>query len=88
MSSVSIVGDVNSGGGVATGSLQTKVTIGGALVLVDGSPVSSHGLPPHDVVITANGSIKVTIGGIPVNRNGDADSCGDTRSSATRVTIG
>lgn len=85
------VGDVDTGGGVVTSSLQSKVRINGRLASVDGSPVSGHPpfLPPHDAPSTANGSSKVRFGGIPANRQGDADTCGHARAAGSpNVRIG
>lgn len=77
MASIQCVGDQDDGGGVILSSLQSKVTIGGKLVAVNGSPVSNHG--NHTNVVTANGHPSITIGGIPINITGDVDSCGHHR---------
>ena len=43
----------------------------------------------HTNVSTANGSSTVKSGGVPVNRTGDADSCGHTRAGgSSNVNIG
>ena len=80
--------DANSGGGTITDTkTNTNVFANGLLISINGSTVSNHGT--HTGVITANGSTKVFIHGIGVNRTGDADSCGDTRSGgSTNVFVG
>ncbi len=85
MTQVHRVGDSNDAGGVITGSLQSSVFANGILVSVDGSPVSPHlpFVPPHVGTITASGSGTVSIEGIPVNRLGDADSCGHSRAAGS-----
>lgn len=60
-------------------TLQTTVFAENLLVAVDGSPVQPHGVFPHSAPVTANGSPNVFINNIPVNRLGDADSCGHER---------
>jgi uncharacterized Zn-binding protein involved in type VI secretion len=52
---------------------------------VDGDSVSSHppGIAPHVAAKTANGSSNVFVGGIGVNRTGDADTCAHTRSGGS-----
>ncbi|MDQ0314849.1 PAAR domain-containing protein [Amorphus orientalis] len=85
------VGDPNDAAGVVTGSVQSKVRINGRLAAVNGSPVSAHTpfFPPHLAPVTANGSAKVRIAGIPANRQGDQDSCGHVRASGSpNVRIG
>ncbi len=85
------IGDADTGGGIVTGSLQSKVRINGKLAAVDGSPVSGHApfMPPHTGPVTAHGSAKVRFGGIPANRRGDADTCGHARASGSpNVNIG
>lgn len=76
-------GDTNSGGGVIDGVAQGTVYINGQLASVDGSTVSDHGRGEHSAATTANGSATVFIGGIPVNRQGDADTCGDARADGS-----
>jgi uncharacterized Zn-binding protein involved in type VI secretion len=78
------VGDADTGGGVITASLQSHVFCNGALVAVNGSPVSGH-VPGgvHAAPRTASGSSTVFIKGIPVNRTGDADTCGHPRAAGS-----
>ena len=87
MSSVVLVGDSNTGGGVATSTLQGNLRVNGVDAVVDGSPVSNHGSGPHAAAVTANGKSKFRINGVPVNVDGNADTCGDTRSSSNNFRI-
>lgn len=74
---ICVVGDANSGGGIAIGSLQQHSYIDGELILVDGSPVGAH--YPHGATTTANGSGMLMIDGMRVNLVGDLDACGHAR---------
>mgnify|MGYP001264930206 CR=1 FL=1 len=76
-SPISIAGTSQAGGGIVTGSLQSFVSINGAAVVVNGSPIASHGMGSHASAVTANGSGLLRINGIPGNRDGDAATCGD-----------
>ena len=76
-------GDANDGGGVIDGVAQGTVYVNGQLASIDGSSVSGHGLGEHSNPFTANGSATVFIGSIPVNRQGDADTCGDGRADGS-----
>jgi uncharacterized Zn-binding protein involved in type VI secretion len=69
-------GDANNAGGIGSSSVNVKAN--SKSVLVDGSSVSPHP-PSHTGIVTANGSSKVKVNGIPINRTGDADSCLHTR---------
>lgn len=84
---VHCVGDANSAGGVVTGSLQSGFRDQGRLVAVNGSPVSPHFpfIPPHVGTVTSNGAPGFRINGIPVNRVGDADSCGHPRAGTVSI---
>tara|TARA_B100001057_G_scaffold102008_2_gene99153 strand:+ start:8533 stop:8793 length:261 start_codon:yes stop_codon:yes gene_type:complete len=73
-------GDSNNAGGVVSSS--RNVNVNGKSISVDGDSVSSHP-PSHTGVKTANGSGSVNANGKPVNRVGDADTCGHTRSSGS-----
>lgn len=83
MAIVQIVGDANTAGGRILGSVQGMVFINGRLVSVDGSPVSGHGRGIHSNPVTSSGSHKVFINNIPVNRQGDPDTCGHVRATAS-----
>lgn len=75
------------------GVLQTKVTIGGNPVAVQGDAIAPHtilaGLVciPHVAVINA-GSTKATIMGIPIARVGDSADAGSIISGSSKVTCG
>ncbi len=75
------IGDYNSGGGQIVSVSQDLFKIDGRKVSIDGSVVSQH--EPHSAIhdhaLTANGSRFITIDGIGINREGDADSCGHIR---------
>jgi uncharacterized Zn-binding protein involved in type VI secretion len=83
--------DANTGGGTIISVPQSTVYANSKLLSVNGSSVSSHGtgLDTHPVLPTANGSSTVFAGGTAVNRTGDADSCGHTRTGgSSNVNIG
>lgn len=46
----------------------------------DDDPVAGHGIGVHAAPVTKNGSSTVIAEGEPVNRKGDADSCGHERA--------
>ena len=92
-------GDTLSTGHGCTGSTtldtppQSKVTIGGILVAIVGTPTVSHAFPPsppcapHVAYVNA-GSSKVSIGGIAVARIGDSADAGSMTSGAAKVSAG
>ena len=83
------LGDPNDDGAAVTEVAQGTVYANNILIAIDGSPVEEHGLGEHDSPVTANGSATVFIGVIPVNRQGDADSCGHTRAEVSpNVNVG
>lgn len=83
--------DPNSGGGLITTIPQDTVFANGLLVAVIGSSGTSHppcGSPQGSahcagVWVTTGGSPTVFIGGLPVNRLGDSDTCTDIRISGS-----
>lgn len=85
MTQVHRLGDPNSAGAPVVSTAQGTVYANGILIAVDGSAVAPHlpFIPPHVGTVTANGSSTVFIEGIPVNRQGDADSCGHPRTSGS-----
>lgn len=83
MPAVHRLGDVNDDGAQIVSIPQGTVFINNQLASVDGSEVEEHGIGEHDSAQTANGSPTVFIGGIPVNRQGDADTCGDARADGS-----
>jgi len=76
-------GDANDDGGIIEDVPQGTVYVNGQLASVDGSTVSDHRTGEINDTTTANGSPTVFIGGIPVNREGDADTCGDSRADGS-----
>lgn len=83
MPKVARVGDADTGGGTIGTPPQTTVFANSLLIGVNGSPVSSHGVSPHSSPTTANGSASVFAKSIPINVEGNADSCGHTRSGGS-----
>lgn len=82
-------GDPNTVGAVIISTNQSTVFANGILISVNDSPVAGHGLPPHASPFTANGSSTVFAEGIPVNRQGDSDTCGHSRASGSpNVNVG
>ena len=75
------------------GALQSKVTIGGNLVAVQGDAIQVHTIlvgdecVPHGAVINA-GSSKVSISGIPVARVGDSADAGSVATGSAKVSCG
>ena len=88
------MGDANTGGGVINSISQipqNTVKANSEYVSIDGSKGTGHGVGIHAVNAwqTANGSETVKIGGIPVNRTGDADTCTHTRTGgSSNVNVG
>jgi len=83
MPAVQRQGDTNSAGGAATSGV-ASVRVNGKPVVVNATSVSAHAPwgrphPPHAGPTTTGGSATVRAGGIPVNRTGDADTCGHAR---------
>lgn len=69
------IGDPNNGGGVIYGTKQINVVSGGSPVATTGSQVSPHDSRPVHIDQTGIGSSTVLVGGSPVNRTGDFDTC-------------
>jgi len=83
MGAVQRNGDANNAGGVVSSS--GTVLANNKPVTVNGDSVSSHApfIAPHVAAKTANGSTNVFVGGIGVNRTGDADTCTHTRAGGS-----
>jgi len=84
------VTDTNTAGGAIVSVPQDFVRDQGKLVAVDGSKGTSHPpcpLPPHcaNQWATAGGAVWVRINGVPVNRTGDADTCGHARAASESI---
>lgn len=72
---------------------QSKVTIGGILVAIVGTPTVSHPFPPNPpcaphIAFLNAGSSKVTIGGIPIGRIGDSADAGAMTTGSAKVSCG
>ncbi len=67
---------IDTAGGIIQQGSNTFVSIEGALVVVVGSPVASHGDSPHRNATMIQGSDFVFIEGIPVCIQGSLASCG------------
>jgi len=76
------------------GSLQSKVTIAGNPVAVQGDLIAPHTIKagnscvPHPAAVINAGSSKVFIGGIPVARIGDSADAGAVISGSSGVFAG
>ena len=81
-------GDANSAGGVATGGVGS-VLVNGKPIVVDGTAVTGHFpfLFSHAGPNTASGLTTVLAGGIPINIQGNPDTCGHTRSGSSSDVI-
>ena len=82
MPAVQRVGDVDSGGGVITGGVDS-VRVNGIAVSVDGSGVSAHARKNSHRPVTAGGVGTVRAGGSPINVAGNADTCGHARTGGS-----
>ena len=61
----------------------------GEKVATNDDSVAGHGIGVHAAPVTKNGSSTVIAEGEPVNRKGDADSCGHERNAGvTNVFVG
>ena len=75
--------DRNTAGAKITKVIQKSVYVNNILASVDNCPVAAHGIYPHSSPRTANGSRNVYIENIPVNRQGDKDTCGHPRATGS-----
>jgi uncharacterized Zn-binding protein involved in type VI secretion len=80
-------GDANSAGGAATGGVGS-VRVNGSPVVVNGTGVSGHAPwgrphPPHAAPVTTGGSSTVKAGGVPINVDGNSDTCGHPRAGGS-----
>lgn len=99
MPAVCVVGDSLSTGHICASTTtlstppQTKVTIGGDLVAIVGTPTIAHPFPPQPpcaphVAFLNAGSSKVSIGGIPIGRIGDSADAGSMITGSGKVSAG
>jgi len=72
--------DTNTADAEITSVVQSSVYVNNLLASVDGSHVQGHGPGKHSSPLTAQGSNNVFIENIPVNRQGDNDTCGHSRN--------
>lgn len=87
MPGIAVKGLDSAGGNQLAGG-QGFVTVGGALVIVKGDPVTPHGIPPHSPnPVMAEGCEWLTINGIPVCREGHVASCGHPTSGRPWVQV-
>lgn len=87
MPNVQRQGDPNNAGGAITGGIGS-VRVNGKPVAVSGSTVAPHSPygkkhPPHGRATTTGGSSSVKAAGIPINVDGDSDTCGHVRTSGS-----
>jgi uncharacterized Zn-binding protein involved in type VI secretion len=75
--------DDNTAGAPIVRVIQSSVYTNNLLTSVDGSPVQGHGPGKHGGPLTAHGSNNVFIENIPVNRQGDSDTCGHSRATGS-----
>lgn len=82
-------GDSNTEGGAATGGV-ASVRVNNKSVVVNGTGVSPHAPwknasahAPHESATTAGGVGSVRAGGIPINVDGNADTCGHARTGGS-----
>ena len=65
-------GDINTASAAVT-SIR-NVNVNSKSITINGDAVADHA-PSHTGIKTANGSSTVKVGGVGVNRTGDADTC-------------
>jgi len=84
MPAVARTTDADSAGGVVT-SKQSTVLANNLTISVNESSVSSHApfVPPHTSPVTASGSASVFAENIPINVQGNSDSCGHPRAGGS-----
>jgi len=95
MAKVQRLNDADDGGGIINSIPQSTVFANGLLVAVNGSTGTTHPPAPIDpshnagVWSTTNGNTTVLISGIPVNTEGNTDTCGHVRvGGSSTVLIG
>ena len=79
------MGDLNTGSGAITTIPQSTVFANSKVLAVNGSKGTGHGVGLHAYHAwdTANGSLTVKVGGIPVNREDDTDTCDHDRTGGS-----
>lgn len=82
MPAVQRTGDVDSGGGVITGGVNS-VRVNGIAVSVNGTGVSAHARKNRHRPVTSGGVSSVRANGVPINVTGNCDTCGHTRTGGS-----
>jgi|TARA_S200002703_G_scaffold67281_1_gene58470 uncharacterized Zn-binding protein involved in type VI secretion len=83
------IGDVNAGGGAATGAGAVSVFINGRAACLEGTSVTPHpccgapGCSKHCNAKTTKGSSSVIATGKPINYVGSPDTCGHPRANGS-----
>ena len=77
--------DKNTGDGAIDSIPQSTVKANGKVLAVNGSSGTACGIGVHAAGVwkTANGSLTVKAGGIPVNSETDDDTCAHTRTGGS-----
>ena len=79
----------NTAGAAVTSTSVQTVFAAGEKVATNDDSVAGNGIGVHAAPVTKNGSSTVIAEGEPVNRKGDADSCGHERNAGvTNVFVG
>ena len=86
MPGIAVVG-LDSAGGVQQGGGQSFVKAAGALVVVLGDTVASHGSGPHQGAKMATASTFVKINGVPVCFAGCVATCGDQSTGRPGINV-
>lgn len=81
------LGDINTAGAPIIFAKAVTVVSAGAPVGTTGDPVAGHGKPPHSSPVTGPGSPIVLAQGVPVNRQGDVDTCGHLRATGNPTVL-
>lgn len=81
------LGDINAAGAPIIFAKAVTVVSGGAPWGTTGDPVAGHGDGRHSSPATGSGSPVVLAQGVPVNRQGDIDSCGHPRATGYPIVL-
>ena len=77
---------IDTAGGLITGVISHKTTVGGAPVACVGASDASHGTGVHANATMASGSSKTTAAGAPICGAGDPATCGHVGSGGSSKT--
>lgn len=78
---------LDTAGGAQLNGGQTFFKVEGEPVVLQGDPVTGHGLFPHAAPTMAQGSTWMTLNGTPVCRAGHLASCGHASTGRSWFTI-